>query len=77
MRDDIGPATKVMTEVAGSTFTVMSEAFVSTSEIVSTSLNNATKELGEFASEMKSGSSSSNTPDQKEESPPKPTNTSV
>lgn len=55
MANDIQPATKVMTEVAGSTFTVVSEAVVSTSEIISTSLDNVTQELSEFASEMQHG----------------------
>jgi hypothetical protein len=71
---DVGPATKVVTDVAGSTFHVVGDALVSTSEIVSTSLNNAAQELSEFATEMQNGppvnSEASSTP-------PTPKNTSV
>mmetsp|Transcript_15794 Transcript_15794/g.26405 ORF Transcript_15794/g.26405 Transcript_15794/m.26405 type:complete len:193 (-) Transcript_15794:298-876(-) len=71
---DVAPAAQVMTDVAGSTLNVVGEALVSTSEIVSTSLNNATQELSEFASEMQNGPPKT---EQSQEEPPKPTNTSV
>lgn len=71
---DVGPAAQVVTDVAGSTLSVVGEALVSTSEIVSTSLNNATQELSEFATEMQNGPPQT---EHSEEEPPKPTNTSV
>ena len=53
--DDIGPATKVMTDVAGSTISVVSEAIVCTSDVVSKSVHNMGQELSEFAEEMQNG----------------------
>lgn len=74
MQADIAPATQVITEVAGSTLGVVSEALTSTTDIVSASLNNASQELSDFASEMQRGP-----PEEKagEEPAPKATNISV
>ena len=76
MANDITPVTKVAVEVAGSTLTVVSEALVSTSEIISTSLNNVSQELSEFTTEMQNGPSATGA-DNDQEQKATPVNMSV